>query len=216
MSVHAIYGLVAQGLIVATAIRFVREIFGHKNLARFGMELWIPATTVLIVPVAGVSIAGHLRGLWGDPSIVTFVLLLRYTSNPSALPSRPRLSTCLLTTFFVSLPLYLPLFSLSPAIPVDLYSFGWQPKWILIALAVIMTGSIALRTLSHRWVNLIAIALIAYSIGLMESDNMWDYLVDPGLLFTIAFLAIAGVASIFRGRTLTADSNTDTLQGAKT
>ena len=180
-------------------IRFVREIFGRKNLSPFGMELWIPAAIVLIVPVAGVSIAGHLRGLWGDPSIVTFLLLFLYTVRPSSLPNRPRLSTCVLVSLFVMLPLYLPLFLLNPNVPVDLYSYGWKPKWILIAIAVIALGSVMMRRMAPRWTNIIAIALIASSVGLMESDNLWDYLVDPGLLFTIAFLAIAGSITSFLG-----------------
>jgi len=196
---HAIYGLFAQGVIVAMIIRFVREIFGRKNLAPFGMELWIPAAIVLIVPIAGVSLAGHLRGLWGDPSIVTFLLLFLYTVRPSSLPNRPRLSTCVLVSLFVMLPLYLPLFLLNPNVPVDLYSYGWNPKWILIAIAVIALGSVMMRRMAPRWTNIIAIALIASSIGLMESDNLWDYLVDPGLLFTIAFLAIAGSITSFLG-----------------
>ena len=180
-------------------IRFVREIFGRKNLAPLGMELWIPAAIVIIVPVAGVSIAGHLRGLWGDPSIVTFLLLFLYTVRPSSLPNRPRVSTCVLVSLFVMLPLYLPLFLLNPNVPVDLYSYGWKPKWILIAIAVIALGSVMMRRLAPRWTNIIAIALIASSVGLMESDNLWDYLVDPGLLFTIAFLAIAGSITSFLG-----------------
>ena len=180
-------------------IRFVREIFGRKNLAPFGIELWIPAAIVIIVPVAGVSIAGHLRGLWGDPSIVTFLLLFLYTVRPSSLPNRPRVSTCVLVSLFVMLPLYLPLFLLNPNVPVDLYSYGWKPKWILIAIAVIALGSVMMRRLAPRWTNIIAIALIASSVGLMESDNLWDYLVDPGLLFTIAFLAIAGSITSFLG-----------------
>ena len=180
-------------------IRFVREIFGRKNLAPFGIELWIPAAIVLIVPVAGVSIAGHLRGLWGDPSIVTFLLLFLYTVRPSSLPNRPRLSTCVLVSLFVMLPLYLPLFLLNPNVPVDLYAIGWHPKWILIAIAVITLGSVIMRRMAPRWTNIIAIALIASSVGLMESDNLWDYLVDPGLLFTIAFLAIAGSITSFLG-----------------
>ena len=196
---HAIYGLFAQGVIVAMIIRFVREIFGRKNLAPFGMELWIPAAIVIIVPIAGVSLAGHLRGLWGDPSIVTFLLLFLYTVRPSSLPNRPRLSTCVLVSLFVMLPLYLPLFLLNPNVPVDLYSYGWKPKWILIAIAVIALGSVMMRRLAPRWTNIIAIALIASSVGLMESDNLWDYLVDPGLLFTIAFLAIAGSITSFLG-----------------
>ena len=180
-------------------IRFVREIFGRKNLAPLGMELWIPAAIVIIVPVAGVSIAGHLRGLWGDPSIVTFLLLFLYTVRPSSLPNRPRISTCVLVSLFVMLPLYLPLFLLNPNVPVDLYSYGWKPKWILIAIAVIALGSVMMRRLAPRWTNIIAIALIASSVGLMESDNLWDYLVDPGLLFTIAFLAIVGSITSFLG-----------------
>ena len=196
---HAIYGLFAQGVIVAMIIRFVREIFGRKNLAPFGMELWIPAAIVIIVPVAGVSIAGHLRGLWGDPSIVTFLLLFLYTVRPSSLPNRPRISTCVLVSLFVMLPLYLPLFLLNPNVPVDLYAIGWHPKWILIAIAVIALGSVMMRRLAPRWTNIIAIALIASSVGLMESDNLWDYLVDPGLLFTIAFLAVAGSITSFLG-----------------
>ena len=196
---HAIYGLFAQGVIVAMIIRFVREIFGRKNLAPFGMELWIPTAIVIIVPIAGVSLAGHLRGLWGDPSIVTFLLLFLYTVRPSSLPNRPRLSTCVLVSLFVMLPLYLPLFLLNPNVPVDLYAIGWHPKWILIAIAVIALGSVMMRRLAPRWTNIIAIALIASSVGLMESDNLWDYLVDPGLLFTIAFLAIAGSITSFLG-----------------
>ena len=199
MNMHAIYGLFAQGVIVAMIIRFVREIFGRKNLAPLGMELWIPAAIVIIVPVAGVSIAGHLRGLWGDPSIVTFLLLFLYTVRPSSLPNRPRVSTCVLVSLFVMLPLYLPLFLLNPNVPVDLYAIGWHPKWILIAIAVIALGSVMMRRLAPRWTNIIAIALIASSVGLMESDNLWDYLVDPGLLFTIAFLAIAGSITSFLG-----------------
>ena len=196
---HAIYGLFAQGVIVAMIIRFVREIFGRKNLAPFGMELWIPTAIVIIVPIAGVSLAGHLRGLWGDPSIVTFLLLFLYTVRPSSLPNRPRVSTCVLVSLFVMLPLYLPLFLLNPNVPVDLYSYGWKPKWILIAIAVIALGSVMMRRLAPRWTNIIAIALIASSVGLMESDNLWDYLVDPGLLFTIAFLAVAGSITSFLG-----------------
>jgi len=194
---HAIYGLFAQGVIVAMIIRFVREIFGRKNLAPLGIELWIPAAIVLIVPIAGVSLAGHLRGLWGDPSIVTFLLLFLYTVHPSSLPNRPRLSTSVLVSLFVMLPLYLPLFLLNQNLPVDLYAIGWHPKLILIAIAVIAFGCVIMRRMEPRWTNIIAIALIASSTGLMESNNLWDYLVDPGLLFTIALLAITGSITSF-------------------
>ena len=89
MNGDAAYGLFAQCVIVATAIRFVRELRGHARVNRFGLELWIPSVAMLVVSIEGVSLAGHLRGLWGDPSIVTFVLLMLYTVRPSLLPDRP-------------------------------------------------------------------------------------------------------------------------------
>lgn len=216
MSVDAIYGLLAQGVIVATIIRFVRELLGHATVNRYGTELLIPIAVVLAGSIGGVSLAGHLRGLWGDPSIVTFLLLVLYTVHPSWLPSRPRTGTCMLLTICVLLPLYLPLVLSIPMIQTDLYSLGWEPQWILVGSVGVIGLYFFARRLDHRWVNMIALALLAYASGLMESDNLLDYLVDPGLLFTIAFLALAGTVVALRGRMIPRVSAHETNQGANT
>ena len=216
MNGDAAYGLFAQCVIVATAIRFVRELRGHARVNRFGLELWIPSVAMLVVSIEGVSLAGHLRGLWGDPSIVTFVLLMLYTVRPSLLPDRPLGVTTVCATIFVAFPLYAPLVLEVPGIQTDLYSLGWDPTWILIAVAIIVVASTCLRTLGHRWINIVAIALGAYCFGVMESDNLWDYLVDPGLLAVLAFLAVTSTIGLLRGRIIPTNSGVDPIKETPT
>jgi hypothetical protein len=191
MNLQSVYGLFAQGVIVAALIRFVRVLTGHAKAKPHGIELWLPVMLLLAGSAEGVTFAGHLRGLWGDPSIVTLLLLFLFTLQPTWLPSRPRPTTCLLITLLVTVPLYGPMLLPVPTVQDNLYAIGWQPWSLLIAIA--MAVVIMWRSLQRTWLNIIALALLAYSGRLMESDNLWDYLVDPGLLVTIAFLGFTGI-----------------------
>ena len=191
MNLQSVYGLFAQGVIVAALIRFVRVLTGHAKAKPHGIELWLPVMLLLAGSMEGVTFAGHLRGLWGDPSIVTLLLLFLFTLQPSWLPSRPRPTTCLLITLLVAVPLYGPMLLPVPAVQDNLYAIGWQPWSLLIAITL---GSLIMwRSLQRTWLNIVALALLAYAGRLMESDNLWDYLVDPGLLVTIAFLGFTGI-----------------------
>lgn len=196
LSVDAVYGLFAQCVIVAALARLVREICGRKPPKHLWIELAAAALLMLVVPIGGVSLAGHLRGLWGDPSTVTFALLALYILRPTWLPNRPNPLVMVAVVLFVALPLYGPLLILEvPMIQRDLYSLGWDwdgIRWILGAAVVVGVVCACVGGLTNRWMNIIAVALLAYAARIMESDNLWDYLVDPGLLFTVAFLAIAG------------------------
>ena len=191
MNLQAVYGLFAQGVIVAALIRFVRVLTGHAKAKPHGIELWLPVMLLLAGSAEGVTLAGHLRGLWGDPSIVTFLLLFLFTMQPSWLPSVPRPTTCVLITLLVTVPLYGPMLLPVPTVQDNLYAIGWQPWSLLIAIT--LGALIMWRSLQRTWLNIIALALLAYAGRLMESDNLWDYLVDPGLLVAIAFLGFTGI-----------------------
>ena len=191
MNLQAVYGLFAQGVIVAALIRFVRVLTGHAKAKPHGIELWLPVMLLLAGSAEGVTLAGHLRGLWGDPSIVTFLLLFLFTMQPSWLPSVPRPTTCVLITLLVTVPLYGPMLLPVPTVQDNLYAIGWQPWSLLIAIT--LGALIMWRSLQRTWLNIVALALLAYAGRLMESDNLWDYLVDPGLLVAIAFLGFTGI-----------------------
>jgi hypothetical protein len=191
MNLQAVYGLFAQGVIVAALIRFVRVLTGNAKPKPHGIELWLPVMLLLAGSAEGINFAGHLRGLWGDPSIVTLLLLFLFTLQPSWLPDAPRPTTCVLITLLVTVPLYGPMLLPVPTVQDNLYAIGWQPWSLLIVIA--LATLIMWRSLQRAWLNIIALALLAYAGRLMESDNLWDYLVDPGLLVTIAFLGFTGI-----------------------
>lgn len=193
MNAASMYGLFAQGVIVAAAVCAValRHRGPCPRPMRQVMVLALSVLAVLLVPMDGVSIACHLRGLWGDPSVVTLGVLLLHVLRPSALPAWPDHRLCALLTVLVTLPLYAPLFLSVPMVTWDLYTLGLQP-WVLLA-ALAITAVLLRRRAGGPWTALVGVALLAWAAGLMESDNLWDYLADPVLLLAMAFAGFTGI-----------------------
>ena len=193
MNAPAMYGLFAQGVIVAAMVRTLRLSLGRAATAPRAAELWLPLLLVLLAPVDGISLAGHLRGLWGDPSVVTLLILFLFTLQPSWLPPKPRPITCLVISIPLAVLLYAPLFVPIPTVQGGFYALGFEPTRLLGLIGMAATGLWIARKLDPRWTTIVALGLFAYAGRLMESDNLWDYLVDPGLMLAMAFLGFTGI-----------------------
>jgi len=218
VSIPLAYGLVAQALIAAAAVRLAVEALmraqvgapkpaaPHQRNQRAGRSAWttdrsrqdVPRGTawamtagplVLLVPLGGCTLAEHMRGIWGDPSIITCALLALFVARPDRLPARPSRIICIAITALVTLPIYGPIMGVALPLP-DLYGYGWQPLPLLIAIGAASILIWALRWWSTRWSVMLALSLIAYALRTMESSNLMDYLVDPGLLLTLAVMAL--------------------------
>lgn len=233
MSLPLTYGLLAQAMIAASVVRLVLDLLPQRELARPGSGdpaepapgsqsangangrgggviprgiAWavMAGPLVLLMPVGGCTIAEHMRGLWGDPSVVTCAILAMFVARPGHLPDRPSRAMCIGITLLVTVPLYGPIFGLKLPVP-DLYAIGWQPHALLVVIAV----AALLMGLSGRWCGtwsaIVAIALLAYAAGAMESSNLIDYLADPGLLIALAAMGAlprtAPLASAAQGHT---------------
>jgi hypothetical protein len=59
---------------------------------------------------------------------------------------------------------------------VDLYYWGWERTWAVWGLAA-MAGVLLLW--GNRLGVLFLAALIAYAVNALESQNCWDYIMDP-------------------------------------
>jgi hypothetical protein len=209
------YGLVAQALIAAAAVRLAAELLlprtsrngavpdsgpvrtGEAARARERIDdlprgaAWaiMAGPLVLLVPAGACTIAEHMRGIWGDPSVVTCALLAIFMARPGRLPKRPPRLMCVGLTLLVTVPLFAPLAGVSLPLP-DLYALGWQPYALLVAIAASAVLSALARRWCRTWCIIVAIALLAYSARVMESTNLLDYLADPGLLLTLAAMGI--------------------------
>jgi hypothetical protein len=147
------------------------------------------ALIVLSVPLWGVSLAGFVRGITGDLSVPTLILLalalLRSLSGlvvPEAANRHLALQAlALMAVLFYPLALGLSNF--------DPYRLGYANLWFMAALLGLALWS------SWRYSTFFALCIAAavgtWSVSWYESPNLWDYLLDP-------WLAVYAIATQFR------------------
>lgn len=176
--VHQVFSGLGQALLLAVLLAMLAEYF-VKN-ARMLKPLVAALLLCLFVPVSGLSAAQWLRSVVGDSSILTWVILSNILAQRlfgfTLLGSQTRkhllLGVTLAGTVFY--PLALGLGSVDP------YHLGYSPlsMVVLIALASIFTWFRGQRDLAV----VLLLPLLAFNLQVLESANLWDYLLDPVLL----------------------------------
>ena len=144
------------------------------------------------IPVQGTMIAEYLRGALGDLSIVTQSLLAigiaQHLAGRAFILRRERaaiMATVVLGALFLY-PAALGVTYLDP------YSLGYGSAWLVGGLLVLALAAWQLR---FEWlVALLLIAVVARMANMLESRNLWDYLLDPLLaLYAVLWLIRAGL-----------------------
>ena len=151
---------------------------------------WFAAVTLALalLPLGGLPLAGYVRGITGDLSVTTLVLLTigLFGGFLGSVEPRERraLSVLVVLGALFLYPMALGLGSFDP------YRLGFVPSGLLGALFVVAV----LAWLRQFYVLLLCIlvAVSSHALELMESPNLWDYLVDPWVV----------VASIYDLRSL--------------
>ena len=156
------------------------------------------AVIVVSIPLWGVSAAAFVRGMTGDLSITTLVLLamalLRSFSGSTVVAEHNRLA--LLKTILIAAVLFYPL-ALGLGM-FDPYRLGYGNLWFMTALLGLAVWS-GLRY-STLLALCIALAVAAWSAGWYESPNLWDYLLDPWLAVYALVVQVKIVLAQWRGR----------------
>ena len=62
----------------------------------------------------------------------------------------------------------------------DPYALGWGFSWLFAFLAMV---TIALLLMKNRFAVVLIACILGYDLHLLESPNLWDYLVDPFFVF---------------------------------
>lgn len=174
------------------AVAFAAVVTRLGALRRRGpwlLPLFLASCVVAFLPLpGGLALGGYLRGIGGDPSVTSLVLVgalvVALVGGPDALTRRELLPLTLGSAsgaaFLYPMTLGLTLF--------DPYVLGYQPAlWLLAALGIVALAS----GLAGRALVLISIlaSVGAWSFGVGESTNLWDYVLDPWLaLFAVVWL----------------------------
>ncbi len=170
-------GLFGITLAIVALLARLPRVRALPALRRAGV---LGAAIILVsIPLWGVSAAGFVRGMTGDLSIPTVVLLalalVRAASGQVLVAWANRLAmlqaVAIVAVLFYPLALGLTLF--------DPYRLGYGSLWFMAALLGLAVWS-SLRH-SVLLALCIALAVAAWTGGWYESTNLWDYLLDPWL-----------------------------------
>ena len=157
---------------------------GLQRLAGNRGSRWLPLLAGLVawVPVGGMPLARWFHGFSANFSVVTAILLLHVVWTSCR--GRPLLEISARRTLWLfavvsGLVLY-------PAAlgwgSVDSYGWGWGSPPLLAWAVAALTLFWMFRGRPAGWVFLVA--GVGYQAGVLESTNLWDYLVDP-ILFLV-------------------------------
>lgn len=201
---------------IATAFSFLFPLLLVMILLQMGARWrglktvgWRPTLIILLIsvcivflPVKGLPLGRWLFSFNANFSItLTALLFCRVLENgPEIKLFRP---TDFQTAWIFSAIAGLILYPMALGIgPFDPYSAGWGFSWLSVTVLVI---TIVLAVLKNRFAVMLLLAVLAWNLHLLESRNLWDYLIDPFLtirsLLMLTRKLIAFLQKRARGKT---------------
>jgi hypothetical protein len=169
---------------------------GIGKLARWRLaSLQGTVFVLMLIPFGTLPFAAYLRGMSGDLSITTLVLLCCAMLRPwcGAVQVRHRLA--LLGLIGIASIAFYPM-----ALGVgayDPYQLGYG-NWTFVVVLLLLALATWFR--GYTMITLcIALATLAWAVGWYESDNLWDYLIDPfAAIYALAAIMIFGVKTLMK------------------
>ena len=190
-------GLLSTALAIVAAGLFAGVVSAWKRPYRVAALCTLALAALL--PVDGLSLAGYVRGVVGDLSITTVVVMLltiaSRVSHRQVVPEKERIA---LFGFVVLCGAFLYPMALG-ATAYDPYRMGYDSYFLPASL--VLLGLAAWLTNLLLITFCITLAMLAYSIGWYASTNLWDYLLDPVLfLCSLLYLSRRAIRAVMEKR----------------
>ena len=149
--------------------------------------LAVVSVGVAVLPLGGLPVGGWFAGFVPGLSLPMLALLVdginRRAGGPDWLPSPQRLTVFVFATL-AGLALYPSALGWGR---FDVFTLGWNFSVLTVVVSALTIWFI---WRGNRFNLVLVMALLAWQLGLMESRNLWDYLVDP-VLFLLSVTALA-------------------------
>jgi hypothetical protein len=169
---------------------------GVAQLTKSYLAILLGAVFVLmLIPFSGMPIAAYVRGVTGDLSITTLVLLWCALLRPWCSATKVN-NRCALLMLIALAALALYPMALGAG-AYDPYRLGYGNPMLLVALLLVALA--AWYRKSTLLALCIPLAAFAWSVGWYESDNLCDYLIDPFVsLYALAVIINCGVRRLLK------------------
>jgi hypothetical protein len=170
-------------LLSATAMTLMRA--RHRPAKARYVFFFVPLSLAFF-PLGGLPIAGYLRGVVGDLSVTTWILLIAIvltTLTEHEVCQSESFTMLTLLVMLGGLVLYPSALGLTY---MDTYALGYGSKALQ---AVVFSLSLISWYREYYLVTIcLTASVLAYSLSVFESRNLWDYTIDPIVtLYALAF-----------------------------
>jgi hypothetical protein len=178
MNLHQAFPIARVAVPFLLSANAALAICGARRRSK-GVRIAVPfiCLAALLIPVNGLAIFGYFNGVAGEGS-VTLMLLLGWAMAGQVgflrAPQRADLSAIRNPLAIAGVLLYPSALGL---LPLDIYALGYRPTaLLLVLLALVIWAWLTRKTVA---VCAVIVAVAAFDLHLLESDNLWDYLTDP-------------------------------------
>ncbi|MCW8963788.1 MAG: hypothetical protein OQL16_08330 [Gammaproteobacteria bacterium] len=136
-----------------------------------------------VVPINELSVLAYIRAVLADLSITSMILLCAMIASAYTgqrfikTSSRHQLENSVLIAALILYPLGLGL------TPYDTYAAGYG-SLTMLGMLVLVAGYLLWRE-AYFVLTLLLIAICAYLAGMLQSSNLWDYMIDPWLVILV-------------------------------
>ncbi len=202
------YPMIFWGLVAGLLVKLAQLCVADKG------PRWLPliGVAVTLIPIQGMPFGRFLHGITSGFSIPSFVLLMDVLWKAHS--GQPLLSNSTRMTMYAAGTVFgISLYPMAIGLGLfDPYALGWSSGGLSILL-ILVTSVFLWKSSAFGYILLLAAA--AWQIGLFESINIWDYVVDPAYFLSSLVVLIAhAVRAQFSGhrhralakRTTTAES----------
>lgn len=131
---------------------------------------------IALLPVGGLPLARWLFGINANFSIpLLAVAFHKAWENASGTTLLDRNAS--MASWIFGLGAGLALYPMALGLgDFDPYALGWGTSWLFVFLLIV---TIVLLLMKNRFAVVLIACILGYDLHLLESPNLWDYLVDP-------------------------------------
>lgn len=190
-------GLISVASATAVSLQLLP---GIARLSKPHLAILLAAVfAFMLIPFGAMPLAAYARGMTGDLSITTMVLLWCAMLRPwfAYVAAEPKRRIALLLLIALAA---LALYPMALGVGIyDPYRLGYGNSYFLVVLLLLVLAAWHMK--SSVIALCIALAILAWATGWYESDNLWDYLLDPFLtIYALATIISFGVKSSFKSQ----------------
>jgi len=174
------FSFVFPVLLTTALLQAIAALCGRRVRGRMpAIATALLATAIMFIPVRDLPFGRWIISLNANFSIpltaVLFSGVVRGFFSIRLLDDKALL-TCWIFSLAAGLFLYPMALGLGRWDP---YGAGWGFSWLFVLLLGV---TLVLLAMNNRFAVVLMGVMAAYNLGLLESTNLWDYLVDPVLV----------------------------------